>query len=180
MTERESFYPPIRANPSDDTVRLVFADWLEENGETDQDAATVEFIRISCTKFNDSKVMPLPAYQWIEKNWQRLVPTFVTKFSGKLVPGEPPPLGDPRPEGFKWWVRRGRNVHGRARVPNPHVGRRNVRPYYTVSFVVAFWKGFAQDYTVWSAWGFSQMMPVLLRDQPILDIPDQPAEETVS
>lgn len=41
MTDRESFIAAIRANPDDDTLRLVFADWLQEQGEDDR----AEFIR---------------------------------------------------------------------------------------------------------------------------------------
>lgn len=33
MTERESFLSAIRDNPDDDTVRLAYADWLDENSE---------------------------------------------------------------------------------------------------------------------------------------------------
>lgn len=33
MTEREAFHKAIAENPTDATVRLVFADWLDEQGE---------------------------------------------------------------------------------------------------------------------------------------------------
>jgi uncharacterized protein (TIGR02996 family) len=42
MTREEHFLAAIRENPDDDAVRLIFADWLEEQG--DQDRA--EFVRI--------------------------------------------------------------------------------------------------------------------------------------
>lgn len=45
---RRPFLEAIAATPADDLPRLVYADWLEENGKTDFDAATVEFIRVSC------------------------------------------------------------------------------------------------------------------------------------
>lgn len=41
MPDRESFVAAIAANPSDDLPRLVFADWLEENGDPER----AEFIR---------------------------------------------------------------------------------------------------------------------------------------
>jgi uncharacterized protein (TIGR02996 family) len=44
MTEREAFLRAIRANPDDDLVRLVFADWLDEQGEHEP----AEFIRVQC------------------------------------------------------------------------------------------------------------------------------------
>lgn len=42
MSERETFEGQIRENPDDDTVRLVFADWLQENGDADY----AEFVRV--------------------------------------------------------------------------------------------------------------------------------------
>ncbi|MBM3981375.1 MAG: TIGR02996 domain-containing protein [Planctomycetes bacterium] len=41
MTEAETFLAAIIAQPDDDTVRLVYADWLAENGQPDRG----EFIR---------------------------------------------------------------------------------------------------------------------------------------
>lgn len=44
MTEEQSFLQSIRDDPGDDTVRLVYADWLEEHGQLER----AEFIRIQC------------------------------------------------------------------------------------------------------------------------------------
>ena len=44
MTEREALLAAICANPDDDTPRLVYADWLQENGDPDR----AEFIRLEC------------------------------------------------------------------------------------------------------------------------------------
>src|SRR5262249_13501753 len=44
MSERDDFLRAICASPDDDTVRLVYADWLEEHG----DAVRAEFIRLQC------------------------------------------------------------------------------------------------------------------------------------
>lgn len=44
MTEREAFVAAIAANPGEDTPRLAFADWLQENGEDDR----AQFVRLSC------------------------------------------------------------------------------------------------------------------------------------
>ena len=42
MNDRAAFHAAIRENPDDDVVRLVYADWLEENGEAER----AEFIRL--------------------------------------------------------------------------------------------------------------------------------------
>jgi uncharacterized protein (TIGR02996 family) len=42
MSDRASFLRAIRASPDDDTLRLVFADWLDEHGEP----ALAEFVRV--------------------------------------------------------------------------------------------------------------------------------------
>jgi uncharacterized protein (TIGR02996 family) len=42
MNERDALLKAVCENPDDDTPRLVFADWLQENGEEDR----AEFIRI--------------------------------------------------------------------------------------------------------------------------------------
>src|SRR5437764_7748083 len=44
MTDRDALLAAIAANPDDDTPRLVFADWLEENGEPHW----AGFIRAEC------------------------------------------------------------------------------------------------------------------------------------
>lgn len=43
MTEAD-FLAAIIANPDDDAPRLIFADWLAENGQDDR----AEFIRVQC------------------------------------------------------------------------------------------------------------------------------------
>src|SRR5690242_18641709 len=49
MTDGDALLAAILANPDDDTPRLVYADWLQENG--DQDRA--EFIRLQCLEVHD-------------------------------------------------------------------------------------------------------------------------------
>ena len=44
MTDRDALIAAITAHPDDDTPRLVYADWLQENGEPDR----AEFIRLQC------------------------------------------------------------------------------------------------------------------------------------
>ncbi len=44
MTTADAFLADIIARPDDDTPRLIFADWLTDNGEPEQ----AEFIRVQC------------------------------------------------------------------------------------------------------------------------------------
>jgi len=44
MTHADAFLQDILAHPDDDAPRLIFADWLEEQG----DSARAEFIRVQC------------------------------------------------------------------------------------------------------------------------------------
>ncbi len=44
MTDRDALLAAIAANPDEDTPRLVYADWLQENDQLEQ----AEFIRVQC------------------------------------------------------------------------------------------------------------------------------------
>ncbi len=46
--ERDGLLDAIRANPDDDTPRLVYADWLDENAAGEAERARAEFIRVQC------------------------------------------------------------------------------------------------------------------------------------
>jgi uncharacterized protein (TIGR02996 family) len=48
MNDREAILAAICGSPDDDHPRLVYADWLEENGVSDADRARSEFIRLQC------------------------------------------------------------------------------------------------------------------------------------
>jgi uncharacterized protein (TIGR02996 family) len=47
MTDREALTRAVCLNPDEDTPRLVFADWLAENGD-DGDKVRARFIRVQC------------------------------------------------------------------------------------------------------------------------------------
>lgn len=84
MSDGESLLAAIATNPEEKTVRLEYADWLEEFGKTDHDRATVEFIRVSCLTSTPRK-QPHKAYMWINQNWRRLVPHAVIWFDNSRV-----------------------------------------------------------------------------------------------
>jgi uncharacterized protein (TIGR02996 family) len=46
MTNEANFLAAIREDPDDDGVRLVYADWLEEHGDSEAQRARAEFIRV--------------------------------------------------------------------------------------------------------------------------------------
>jgi uncharacterized protein (TIGR02996 family) len=48
MTHADAFLQDILAHPDDDAPRLIFADWLEEQGDRNS-AVRAEFIRVQCT-----------------------------------------------------------------------------------------------------------------------------------
>lgn len=82
MNEREALLRAVCDNPDDDTPRLVFADWLQENGN-ESDCARAEFIRAQIeqtrhTRYTipwfkcDKRIRKLLAEH--EKHWHEDVP----------------------------------------------------------------------------------------------------------
>jgi uncharacterized protein (TIGR02996 family) len=53
MSDRDALFQAILAAPGDDAPRLVYADWLDENGDADR----AEFIRVQC------RMARLPFYE---------------------------------------------------------------------------------------------------------------------
>jgi len=88
VSDRKTLLRAIRSQPKCNVLRHAFADFLEDNGEGDRDAATVEFIRASCpVNSRSSVVMPRPAYKWLDANWPRLVPTLLAAAPFGIDPG---------------------------------------------------------------------------------------------
>ncbi len=54
MTASEAFLADIVANPADDGLRLIYADWLEDNGQTDR----AEFIRVQIERVRIRNLHP--------------------------------------------------------------------------------------------------------------------------
>lgn len=81
MSDRDALLAAIWAAPDDDLARHVYAEWLDEFGSTDLDAATAEFVRLSCpVRTRAASRMPPAAYKWLADppltaNWKRLVPS---------------------------------------------------------------------------------------------------------
>jgi uncharacterized protein (TIGR02996 family) len=75
MTNALSFLAEIALNPADEALRLVFADWLEENGDWRS-----EFVRLDCTLRALPADQPRPSElesRWLELR-SRLSPSWLT------------------------------------------------------------------------------------------------------
>jgi uncharacterized protein (TIGR02996 family) len=103
------FMRAIRAAPDDDGPRLVYADWLEENGEP----ARAEFIRVQCARARlpagDARAGDLNgrAQALLAENWEAWV-GLLRRVAGRSagLTGETWILGDYHPDG-RWRFRRG-------------------------------------------------------------------------
>ncbi len=80
------------ANLSENTPRLVLADWLEEYGTTERQKAQVEWIRLTCHKpQRKDGVRQVGEPDWIKNNLDRLFPKLAANakqlklLSGRLV-----------------------------------------------------------------------------------------------
>jgi uncharacterized protein (TIGR02996 family) len=75
MSLHEAFLQAIRETPQDDTPRLIYADWLDENGECDRAA----FIRTQCRLAHLEKSAPVAASlrglaeSLLSKHWKEWV-----------------------------------------------------------------------------------------------------------
>src|SRR5687768_11840778 len=82
MTDAPAFFRAIEANPDDDTPRLVYADWLDENAASEADRARAEFIRVQCELAREPEPARLPALLAREREllvlygeeWERPLP----------------------------------------------------------------------------------------------------------
>ncbi len=102
MSDRLALLKAILAAPADDLPRLVFADWLEENGTSDADAARAEYLRLSIMVEKTAPNTPA-VYAWMKPNLQRLLPTVAAlgrlKFRRAGVQGLSLKIGEPAPDG---------------------------------------------------------------------------------
>jgi uncharacterized protein (TIGR02996 family) len=78
MTQAEAFLQAVCDNPDDDTPRLVYADWLEEQGQADR----AEFIRIQCALAAARVDTNRPA---LEAREQELLKRYEEEWAGPLV-----------------------------------------------------------------------------------------------
>ncbi len=177
MTDRLLLLKAIDENYTEDTPRLMYADWLDEHGTGDLDKATSEFVRVSCSRrVGSGKRMPKEAYKWLDDNWVRLVPTLVAQHT-KTVATDPeggrfrffhpgPPMG----------IRTGRCINTRVGIPNPyyttnplvqHLNETARTPIYSCSVNILFWKGFVSTFHCWSSFSRPIFTECMKEDQPL-------------
>ncbi len=78
-TEQRAFWAAIRANPDDDTARLVYADWLQENG----DETRAEFIRVQIEQtamFSPSALCSDPRERRLTKCERRVIKRYANEW----------------------------------------------------------------------------------------------------
>jgi uncharacterized protein (TIGR02996 family) len=151
-------------SPQEDTPRLMYADWLDEHRtESDLARATAEFVRLSCRVGNTSCRMPGPVYKWISLHWMRLVPSVVAlhhRLDSKI--------------NYMFWPR-GRWIKTVFRLVSDSNSAAR-KQYYSTHIEFEFWKGFVRSTHMYSSWGWGKIKPLLLKDQPILNLYNNPED----
>jgi len=157
MSEHDAFLAAIRAAPEDDTARLAFADWLDEQEDApDQWRACAEFVRLSC---RGGRALPVKAGKWL---WERDPDSVTPKAANwkRLVPELAAWIEREREAHHLWAVdRRGRwlRVFGwPAHWTEPQTCE------------IEFFRGFVGR-AVFDAWQFADLvLPLLVADQPFV------------
>lgn len=145
MSERLALLKAILANPDDDLVRLVYADWLDEHGTTDAEAARAEFIRLGCPMEKKKRITTAET-KWIDANWQRLLPNVMAalpKGADQLSP-----------------YREGRFLQFSSRWSE---GRR-IR---TTNLIFEFVRGFARRVEFVNGHGYERFWQAAAEDEPL-------------
>lgn len=99
MTDREDLLRAIDANPEDLNLRCIYADWLQEHGTSEADAATAEWIMLTCFGPNLTKTgrIKRTSFAWLKENWERLVATARAKHMPAAMERE---IEDRNPDGW--------------------------------------------------------------------------------
>lgn len=176
MGDRALLLEAIRTHPADDTLRLVYADWLDEFGEDDLDRATVEFIRVSCSRGTKPGCsMPKPAYAWIHDHWKRLLPTAFAAYPyGKtevvsrwsVSRGETYASVETSGAWAKWY-RDGRHIDTAWRLTSGTDGLTGRR--FSVRF--RFGRGFLEGVDYYARDVANHLIPLVCADQPFIPRP---------
>jgi uncharacterized protein (TIGR02996 family) len=99
VSDRASFMAAIRANPADDLPRLVFADWLDENGETER----AELIRVMIKYQHGDKVPWDGRSRYAKKVKPVISRVFPVLFEGEAFDHTGGRLADPHPANVRFF-----------------------------------------------------------------------------
>lgn len=184
MSDRTALLAAIRSQPAEDTPRLMYADWLDgQDGRTDLDAATAEFIRLSCPMrvrpfSHQPFAMPRAAYEWLYSrrylgeispgadprsprvtvvaNYRRLVPTLLALHS-PVTPGD-----------YSEEERDGRRIHVVLRLVLPLASNPDYHRVRRLTPVnLWFRRGFLEAWRVRHAAARALVAPAIAADQPL-------------
>lgn len=75
MDDRHALLRAIVANPAENSLRLAYADWLEEHGTSEADAARVEFVRLWFKMKPGLRSTTRAIAAWLNDHWRRLWPS---------------------------------------------------------------------------------------------------------
>jgi uncharacterized protein (TIGR02996 family) len=159
MTDGDALYRAILARPEDDTPRLVYADWLDENGHVEE----AEFIRLDCWLESSSPDHP----EYIElcdrrEDLRLWLQTHAPKKMGKKLTG-----GLNVRMGGSWWAQTYRGFPRFITIDRSEgrIGAKGIR-----KLAAALEKAFARVPTRWLVAGFSTLedLAEFLR-QPVVE-----------
>lgn len=161
MTDREALRAAIAERPDDDTLRLVYADALEENG-TAHDRLHAEFFRVSChTCKRPGYKVPTAATKWLQQHWHELAARLVSEHR-RMYHEEPGPVDGARVSNGRVtaWFR-----FATGYVP-PFSWRRSRETLVWARLVLRFERGFVVDVTC-PEWA-NQLVRVALANDGLL------------
>jgi uncharacterized protein (TIGR02996 family) len=147
MSDREALLAAIAANPREETTRLVYADWLDEHGESDVDKATAEYIRGSIGVSVRSQIIDL----WAGHMWKRLVPCFARGGFGFVVP-----------ELLSGWTYKAIVPRVTAKIGYGRVKTVKAYLYFKCGFLWSYWTASSRVQSI--------IEPALYVDQPLVGL----------
>ncbi len=146
MDDRLALLRAVLDRPADTTPRLVFADWLDDNGASDADRARLELIRLWYSLKPNMRSTTRALAQWLGANWPRLWPR-VAAAADQTDPGR---------------VRaQGRVLGGRLGWRTPYRGSSSM------AFKAHFDRGFAEVVQFEGHFGYEHFWHVFAGDEPV-------------
>lgn len=188
--EAIAFLAAIRAEPENDVHRLVFADWLDEFAGNDAPfldhyAARAEGIRVACENVGKSLArMNRRESAWLKANWQRLFPTLVAMNETNEANYNHPntPRGSlllPSDINVKM-TRTAIKISGR-KVPllvttgwQPRYRSDSFFPLNNWTANIHVRRGFVIKAEFWQRNCWEVLVPALIQDDPMMDMPKPP------